>query len=372
MRTRDEVSAFLAEIAASFDDDMPRLIFADWLEEQGDPWAELIRVQCALARLFPAIPQRKALEARERELIRANSAEWLQPLRDDGFMNLYFRRGLMNVTLDADRFLAVGEKLFERSPMVSGVALTNVAAPVRLSRCRHLRYVQSLKLSLNLPGQRALRVVASEHLSQLAELSLCSIGIHIEDLPGLTNAPAAHSLQSLNLSSNSFADQDYEPISRETAPANLRELKLATCGIRPALLEALIERGWLDRLTTLSLGYNHCGDDGLSRIVGRPDAATLRSLSMPFNGIGAEGVAALCGSPYLGSLESLNLRGNELDDDMATLFAESQQLPKLRCLDLRPDYDSNPRGIGRRREDVRVSNRTRKALRDRFGERLLL
>lgn len=372
MQDRHDVSPFLAEIAANFDDDLPRLIFADWLEEQGDPWAELIRVQCELARLFPAIPRRKALESRERELIAANSAEWLQPLRDAGFTNLYFRRGLMKVTLDADRFLADGEKLFERSPMVAGVALTNVAAPVRLSRCRYLQHVQSLKLSLNLPGQRALRVVASEHLSQLAELSLCSIGIHIEDFPGLAKAPMAQRLQSVNLSSNSFAARDYEPISRVTAPANLRELKLATCGIRPPLLETLIEQGWLNRLTTLSLGYNHCGDEGLSMLVTRQEAATLRTLSMPFNGIGAEGVAALCGSPYLGSLESLNLRGNELDDNMATLFAESQQLPKLRCLDLRPDYDSNPRGIGRRRENVRVSNRTRKALRERFGERLLL
>lgn len=27
----------------------PRLIFADWLEERGDPWAELIRLQCEMA-----------------------------------------------------------------------------------------------------------------------------------------------------------------------------------------------------------------------------------------------------------------------------------------------------------------------------------
>jgi len=47
---------FITEILANPDDDMPRLIFADWLEERGDPRSEFIRVQCELARLTPAKP----------------------------------------------------------------------------------------------------------------------------------------------------------------------------------------------------------------------------------------------------------------------------------------------------------------------------
>jgi uncharacterized protein (TIGR02996 family) len=42
---------FLAAIRADRDEDQPRLAFADWLEEQGDPRAEFIRTQCELARL---------------------------------------------------------------------------------------------------------------------------------------------------------------------------------------------------------------------------------------------------------------------------------------------------------------------------------
>ena len=37
---------FIQEILANQDDDTPRLIFADWLEERGDPRGEFIRVQC--------------------------------------------------------------------------------------------------------------------------------------------------------------------------------------------------------------------------------------------------------------------------------------------------------------------------------------
>ena len=43
---------FLRAIIEHPEDDTPRLIYADWLEENGDPdRAEFIRVQCELARL---------------------------------------------------------------------------------------------------------------------------------------------------------------------------------------------------------------------------------------------------------------------------------------------------------------------------------
>jgi uncharacterized protein (TIGR02996 family) len=36
--------AFLGAILAEPGNDLPRLIYADWLEERGDPRAELLRV----------------------------------------------------------------------------------------------------------------------------------------------------------------------------------------------------------------------------------------------------------------------------------------------------------------------------------------
>src|SRR5262245_43545193 len=44
-------AALLAAIRAAPKDDAPRLVYADWLDERGQPeWAEFIRVQCELAR----------------------------------------------------------------------------------------------------------------------------------------------------------------------------------------------------------------------------------------------------------------------------------------------------------------------------------
>lgn len=65
---------FLFAILARPADDMPRLAYADWLDERGDTaLAEFVRLQCKLAALGPHAtrdvdPERTAAERRERDL----------------------------------------------------------------------------------------------------------------------------------------------------------------------------------------------------------------------------------------------------------------------------------------------------------------
>jgi uncharacterized protein (TIGR02996 family) len=62
------------------DDDTPRLIYSDWLEEHGDPArAEFIRAQCQLARTAEAQPGRQELVARQKALLEKNRERWLPP-----------------------------------------------------------------------------------------------------------------------------------------------------------------------------------------------------------------------------------------------------------------------------------------------------
>jgi uncharacterized protein (TIGR02996 family) len=66
-------AAFLRDILAHPEDDTPRLVFADWLEEHGAPErAEFIRLQCQLARMSEGDPDRGRLLDRESELLRAH------------------------------------------------------------------------------------------------------------------------------------------------------------------------------------------------------------------------------------------------------------------------------------------------------------
>jgi carbon storage regulator len=58
--------AFLGAITAGPDDEATRLVYADWLEERGDPLGEFLRIQC----------QRKGLERRLRALWAEHGEVW--------------------------------------------------------------------------------------------------------------------------------------------------------------------------------------------------------------------------------------------------------------------------------------------------------
>jgi uncharacterized protein (TIGR02996 family) len=71
---------FLRAICENPEDDTVRLVYADWLDENGDPdRAEFIRVQVERARLREAGSDSEALKARDQEL-RPFSAGWLAEL----------------------------------------------------------------------------------------------------------------------------------------------------------------------------------------------------------------------------------------------------------------------------------------------------
>jgi uncharacterized protein (TIGR02996 family) len=69
--------AFLREICEHPDDEAPRLIYADWLEENGQPErAEFIRAQVEVARYAPNDPRRGALRPRIEELSASHGNRW--------------------------------------------------------------------------------------------------------------------------------------------------------------------------------------------------------------------------------------------------------------------------------------------------------
>src|SRR5262249_53518778 len=110
--------AFRLSILDRPDDDGPRLVYADWLEEEGDAdRAELIRLQCG-----SGDPER------ERDLIARFGPRWAGPVLRHVY-GYTFRRGFVEeVTVAANMFLDLGERLFD-------------AAPVRLVRLIQARAV---------------------------------------------------------------------------------------------------------------------------------------------------------------------------------------------------------------------------------------
>src|SRR5438876_1721122 len=80
------------------DGDTPRLIYADWLEDQGDSEslarAELLRVQCRLARLDGVEEEFFDLQTREEMLLREHGRRWRAELPTDNGIDWRFQRGL--------------------------------------------------------------------------------------------------------------------------------------------------------------------------------------------------------------------------------------------------------------------------------------
>lgn len=68
--------ALVRQILDNPSDDAPRLLYADYLEERGDPRGEFIRLQCELARMSPFDDRWSACAARERRLLFRHGAEW--------------------------------------------------------------------------------------------------------------------------------------------------------------------------------------------------------------------------------------------------------------------------------------------------------
>jgi uncharacterized protein (TIGR02996 family) len=112
--------AFLQAIIESPDDDGLRLVYADYLEEQGQPErAELIRVQIELARFQEDPSWRDEWEAREQELLRAHGEQWLGPLR--GLVSQWtFRRGFVEeATVAVQTVLAQHDALRRVAPLTT-------------------------------------------------------------------------------------------------------------------------------------------------------------------------------------------------------------------------------------------------------------
>src|SRR5262249_25245959 len=95
----------LADVREYPDDDAPRLIYADWLDDHGQhERAELVRVQCELARATTGGPALLELRRREGELLGEHGAAWAAPVAEvaDEYA---FRRGLPeHLALHAEAF----------------------------------------------------------------------------------------------------------------------------------------------------------------------------------------------------------------------------------------------------------------------------
>jgi uncharacterized protein (TIGR02996 family) len=259
--------SFLDAILADPEDDTPRLVCADWLEENGDAErAEFIRTQIRLAQLPPEAPNRMALAAREKMLLRKNGRRWAEPLRgldwswrfERGFISALQIHPFYHVTVPAlarvvdlapIRMLSIPDDCPEGDALVA-------AAPL-MTRLRELRFeytafhypgrlsdsVQTLLTSPHVAGLKKLYIVGGRNWGWLSKKSLRAI-ITSPSLTGLTDLTLVHDRHGLS-------GDLIRILARSPRKANLERLSLFDSPMNSELMRELGSSRHLTRLKRL-------------------------------------------------------------------------------------------------------------------------
>ena len=208
--------ALFAAILAEPEEDTPRLVYADWLDENGQPErAAFIRVQVALE----TAPS-QALKASEKVLLALHGDTWLAPLKMrgqplDGGAAGMFRRGFVEIVwLTARAFIEKAPLLFARAPV------------------------------------RELRVTRST----------------AEDFQSLMTSPRLARLRTLDLSSQQLGDRGVAALVRSQFSSTLKVLRFRGCGISDFGAMALADTDFDRSLRELDLSFNPISESARSAL----------------------------------------------------------------------------------------------------------
>jgi uncharacterized protein (TIGR02996 family) len=247
--------AFLAAIKDEPDEDAHRLVFADWLDEYGQPErAEFLRLQVEQARIEDEFltedriePRETELELRTQALARKHGKAWRGTVQRR--LGTSFHRGTLTVSTD-DLYLlrpSVRRWWEEYSPWVESLDLSLWADPPepdrilrRLVAERALDPVSDLDLSAADVTAESLATLPA--LPTLRKLDLRESVLDEEDLERLAELTR---LQSLNLLGSEFPAEAVVHLARMTG---LRRLDLTETPACTADLEALSALPHLEEL----------------------------------------------------------------------------------------------------------------------------
>jgi uncharacterized protein (TIGR02996 family) len=339
---RPEVLAFLQDIKENPDDDTPRLIFADWLEEHGDPRGEFIRVQCELSRTAVDDPRRDELARRQRVLRDPNEKAWLHPIPDVLQIGRIFRRGLVQIHMrKRNAFPQEPEALAatEAWAWVEGISWDcweRLRRQGRGSRALPLlANLTSLRLSnVCLSGELGALFLNSPDRGLLAELDLLGTELRAAGASVLGTSPYLRRLASLTLVQTGLGPAGIAALAGGGRLERLTRLRVADDSLASEGVAVLAASPLLSRLSALDLEYNQIGPEGAQTLAASPAASALQYLRLANNLLGAAGTAFLGASPHFTALRSLDLTGNGLGDAGAVALANSPMLRQLRTLAL--------------------------------------
>ncbi len=404
----------LAAIREHPDDDLPRLAFADWLEEQGElERSSFIRRQIELASWpewdprwqracvldydrFWGLPWRDALPPLPRGLRwDAERPYWRGfPERVVGSAEAFREHAEEVAALAPVRSLVLAKSSSEsivrlaRSPVLARLRELNISDGIDTATLRalgespHAAHLEQLELFGSTPGEAIEALVATPLFGRLLGLNLSRGLWSAERLAaGLARLKGTCRLERLNLTQTGCGPNELAAILDSPLPSTLTELRLGnnnrlgpeawqrltSC---PALTNfqtlnasqtnpgrgagrALLAAPWAQGLRSLTLS---AGVDGaqVRLLAGAEAMGQLRVLGLAFNNMGDRGAEALASSPYLGGLARLDVANNDLSEGQILKLVDSPVLANVVSLDVRGNRLSPKAARNLRRRKNRV------------------
>jgi uncharacterized protein (TIGR02996 family) len=233
----DEQAALLAAVASEPDDDTPRLVYADWLDESGDAeQAEFIRDSIELSRLESYSTQRQVLKSKIEAAERANGRSWLEAIGITAFPE--YHRGFPEdiYYLGSQVFLSEVDLVFRLLPVRALVihAPENDALDyegfktlsLAPGHC-HLRKLSlSCQYGIRPAHLRKLFRSSTSRITGLVHLSLADCGLGPDEAEILATSPSLAELTVLDLSDNDIEPRGARAILESPYLTRLREIWL--------------------------------------------------------------------------------------------------------------------------------------------------
>ena len=355
---------FIKAILDAPDDPSAYMVFADWLEDQGDPQGELIRVQWELEEPGLKAAGRKKLAAREAELLKEHESVWLGDLAEilteqKVPEDLYYGnekpyqwqigRGFLD-SLHVRYLLPSLSKALKKSPLASTLRKLTITDPSNGYSLGEIEEYSETEFDEDdAPSLRMLNGTSFDNL-RVFEVS------EQEDANCHCRTPVVHNLikgmprlETLQIDAHGV---DNGAIFRTQLP-ELRSLTLQHTASRYPL-EALGKNESMSKLERLHI-HPHAKemDDeeegayidfkGFQGLCRSPNLKSLRHVILMMSDVGDKGLAELVKSPLFKQLRTLHLvYGIITDEGVNTLCAAG--LSHLESLDLTGNYLS-PAGV---------------------------
>jgi uncharacterized protein (TIGR02996 family) len=325
--------AFLRAIIENPDDDTPRVIYADWLDEHGDTArAEFIRVQIELAGLPIYDRRRPALLRREYELLNDGWPRWAAPLIGR-IRRWWFLRGFVEkVRMETAHFLEDAKMLFGHSPVCELEAdLATLQDVKALAASPFLERLTTLDLSHSQAGNAGVQaLLSSPYLNRLRRLNLQFNKLETAGLTAFSKSSHLPALEELDLNANDLSSKALIAFAAAAQLPLLHRLNWMNNSSTADGLRALGESSLAGQLTALQL--SEAGDEELAALLSANRLKNLEELEFRWPKITSRGLAGLANNESLRSLRKLIVPSSQIGDSGAAELSASPLAERLREL----------------------------------------